>query len=275
MRTDHADLLALYDRLGPLAHRYQATILRKLGPGLLVAAAERLGLYRARTFILDSESEMAVVSDLALYDVRINGLNAVQIYQQRYPPVAGSVDEMILGAMAQARSGIFELTRIVPGVGVECTDVARGGSVFVANRGLSHSGDIGCAMASRLLFFPALTMSTGADLFMSYDAGREVLAALRKLAAESDIDRQRVDDPAMWSRFWTVVIRACLRAGAAREVVYFPSRTFTEQGAEQVVRRYESSLVEGEPPPSRNRPCPCGSGMKYKHCCGPAKTVAR
>jgi uncharacterized protein YecA (UPF0149 family) len=26
-----------------------------------------------------------------------------------------------------------------------------------------------------------------------------------------------------------------------------------------------------KPPPGRNEPCPCGSGKKYKHCCGQVK----
>ncbi|MGM9524415.1 MAG: SEC-C metal-binding domain-containing protein [Faecousia sp.] len=25
------------------------------------------------------------------------------------------------------------------------------------------------------------------------------------------------------------------------------------------------------PPASRNAPCPCGNGLKYKHCCGKKK----
>jgi len=28
---------------------------------------------------------------------------------------------------------------------------------------------------------------------------------------------------------------------------------------------YDKSEIKGEP--SKNRPCPCGSGKKYKHCC--------
>jgi preprotein translocase subunit SecA len=26
--------------------------------------------------------------------------------------------------------------------------------------------------------------------------------------------------------------------------------------------------ISGETKPKRNDPCPCGSGKKYKHCCG-------
>ena len=28
------------------------------------------------------------------------------------------------------------------------------------------------------------------------------------------------------------------------------------------------SVVRSEPKVRRNDPCPCGSGLKYKHCCG-------
>lgn len=29
--------------------------------------------------------------------------------------------------------------------------------------------------------------------------------------------------------------------------------------------------LSSDPPISRNQPCPCGSGTKYKRCCGPRK----
>ena len=31
------------------------------------------------------------------------------------------------------------------------------------------------------------------------------------------------------------------------------------------------TVVKEEPEPSRNAPCPCGSGKKYKKCCGAKK----
>ncbi len=31
---------------------------------------------------------------------------------------------------------------------------------------------------------------------------------------------------------------------------------------------YENAFMDDEPEPSRNDPCPCGSGKKYKRCCG-------
>ncbi|MEE0110013.1 MAG: SEC-C metal-binding domain-containing protein [Oscillospiraceae bacterium] len=32
-----------------------------------------------------------------------------------------------------------------------------------------------------------------------------------------------------------------------------------------------SAYIESDIPISRNSPCPCGSGKRYKHCCGKTK----
>jgi len=32
--------------------------------------------------------------------------------------------------------------------------------------------------------------------------------------------------------------------------------------------RYTPGMRKTEPGPGRNRPCPCGSGLKWKKCCG-------
>lgn len=34
------------------------------------------------------------------------------------------------------------------------------------------------------------------------------------------------------------------------------------------VRQVRRATVSGFSPPSKNAPCPCGSGRKYKRCCG-------
>jgi uncharacterized protein YchJ len=34
------------------------------------------------------------------------------------------------------------------------------------------------------------------------------------------------------------------------------------------VEAYKRDLTEQAAPARRNDPCPCGSGRKYKHCCG-------
>jgi uncharacterized protein YchJ len=76
-------------------------------------------------------------------------------------------------------------------------------------------------------------------------------------------------------------------AGRSEDAIYFDARewnTETEKQAKMLqeklgiftkAKRYEEHATEYPPPPTafakiknpRNKPCPCGSGKKYKHCC--------
>jgi uncharacterized protein len=64
-------------------------------------------------------------------------------------------------------------------------------------------------------------------------------------------------------------------AGAARAFQYFESdrRAFAERKQlESVQEPPEEPYVRPEPKIGRNEPCPCGSGKKFKHCCGAPPT---
>lgn len=44
---------------------------------------------------------------------------------------------------------------------------------------------------------------------------------------------------------------------------------FTKEKRNEILKSYRKSLmVINEQKIGRNQPCPCGSGKKYKHCCG-------
>ena len=45
-----------------------------------------------------------------------------------------------------------------------------------------------------------------------------------------------------------------------------------EGGVGRPAQQQKGTLKRGQPKVGRNDPCPCGSGKKYKHCCGKAKT---
>ena len=60
------------------------------------------------------------------------------------------------------------------------------------------------------------------------------------------------------------VNRAQIRDNLEREQVAKP--TGTSGGAEEPVKR--KPVVQKNKEPGRNDPCPCGSGKKYKYCCG-------
>ena len=58
-------------------------------------------------------------------------------------------------------------------------------------------------------------------------------------------------------------------AGAARAYRYFKPDRMAQAGASVAARKPRPAPFERESPKvGRNDPCPCGSGKKYKRCCG-------
>ena len=47
-----------------------------------------------------------------------------------------------------------------------------------------------------------------------------------------------------------------------------------EEPAEAKVQKKKPQPIRAQPSIGRNAPCPCGSGKKYKKCCGLAKKIA-
>ncbi len=59
-----------------------------------------------------------------------------------------------------------------------------------------------------------------------------------------------------------------LQSWACFEPDQSSSHTETETFNELPLKQSSSSIVRSEPKIGRNEPCPCGSGKKYKRCCG-------
>jgi uncharacterized protein YecA (UPF0149 family) len=47
-----------------------------------------------------------------------------------------------------------------------------------------------------------------------------------------------------------------------------------EEPSEEKAKKKKQQPVRAQPTIGRNKPCPCGSGKKYKKCCGLAKKIA-
>jgi preprotein translocase subunit SecA len=65
-------------------------------------------------------------------------------------------------------------------------------------------------------------------------------------------------------------------AGAARAYRYFKADRLAQAGSAAAARTPGPAPFERESPKvGRNDPCPCGSGKKYKRCCGSPKSGNR
>ncbi len=261
-RAEYADLLVRYKRRRAAALALNHAILDECCTKKMVeTAGKRLGMWQRGTFIFDTEDEAALLMDCALYDCFRNGANAIDRYAAKHPPAAGSDEEALLGAMKQAFYSVFQVEKTIKGVGVRVHDLLFDKERFVVDISLSQTACEGLVLASRLMLFEEFVTTTGAPLLVD-------VVTLAGLAAYLDDTDTTVEDLREMSRqergtLAAAIIRSCLEAGASEQTAYLdPDSDEQAADATEPFRRADRRI-------GRNEPCPCGSGRKYKKCCGP------
>jgi hypothetical protein len=261
--SQYAALLPRYKHLRQVGTQLNTRLVKSLPKSVLDEGGRKLGLLKKNVLTLDTEDELAVLMDYCIHDIRRQGSNAVERFLAESPPPVGSDEMVILEAMRQARYSLFVVEAREPGVGVHVRDLLRDEPLFLVDVGFSSTGAPGFALAARITAPEGITQTTGAALpiGMLPPAGRaEVVQALVGKFKDADF---RNLSPAQASELSAMIIRTCLQHGAAEHIAY------TEPG---------QPMGHGRAPPAlparhvgRNERCPCGSGKKFKHCCGGRK----
>src|SRR5262249_6559444 len=145
-------------------------------------------------------------------------------------------------------------------VGVSVFDVLREETGFLFDVGFGNSAEEGMLFAGRVVPWREFLMTGGASLPLIGESAIRVKDCLERHDPGTYFGRlaagQEADLDAM-------IIRACLNSGASSQIIYETPDQSTSHRQCQLVRA------------NRNDPCPCGSGRKYKSCCGrrPARTA--
>ncbi len=251
---DHARILDHYQRMRSASRELNNTLMDRCKPPAK-QAAEDLGVLVKDTIVLDMD-QMPVLMDYAIHHCRKDGRNVVDRFAATNPPEPGSDAEAVLTAMQQAFFSLFVVRDVVEGVGVHVTDILRDAEHFIADVGFSETAVEGLVLASRVLPFDEFVMTTGAAL--QVDA--EVLEWVANGLEQAGLSHEQLRNlpPQAWADLEARVVHACLHSGGDQQITYqdVPAST----GPTPI--RSESDRV------GRNDPCPCGSGKKYKKCCG-------
>jgi SEC-C motif len=258
LMTNHADSLPLYKRFR------QAGILlnRKLVKALSTEIQEggrRLGILRNDVLVFGSEDETHVLMDYCIYNVYRDGLNAVQRYLAKSPPPRDSDEMLLLQAKLEAYYSIFKVIEVQRGVGVVVRDILRDESDFIIDIGLGSSLRENAVFASRVIPIEGFLMTGGAGLPVSGTAMTKIATEMKRtFSSETDVRRLTPDQE---SDLAAMVIRICLESGAGSQIAY-------EIPGQPTSPRKQTSDARSVRVANRNDPCPCGSGRKYKTCCG-------
>lgn len=213
--------------------------------------ARALGMYRRDAVVLSTPGESALLMDCCIYDWIRRGKNLVELFRQDHPPAPGGDEAELLEAGLRARYRIMVTEATVEGAGVRVRDVLSRERFFLMDVGVSKM-PVGFAIAARTLPLREYWITTGAGL----PVGREEVTRALEKVAEKDLFRDRwfVDE----HKAALTIIRSLRDDGASERIAY------EDPKAPQSVRS------PGHRHPSRNAPCVCGSGRRYKGCCGKA-----
>ena len=179
-------------------------------------------------------------------------------YLEKSPPPADSDEMIALRAMTEAYYSLFQITEVERGVGVTVQDLLRDETGFIVDIGFGNTAQRHLILASRIIPIEGFLTTGGAALPVDPAAGRRIFDELRRMKQTPEtFDFKRISS-LQEAELAALVIRICLSSGMSSHVAY------AEPGGQT---RSPTGPAEA-PRPGRNDPCPCGSGKKFKKCCG-------
>lgn len=259
--TSHAALLERYKSLRKISRRLSDRLAERLSKSALLEGGQKLGIVKNNQLILDTEDEICVLMDYCIHDVRNNEVNGVEQYLVDFPPPLGSDERTLLEALRDARFVVFLVEAREDGVGVAGRDLLRDEPLFIFDVGFGQTSRSGLVLVSRIIAPEGIHMTTGAGLPMGVLSPQKRAQFVATLKAE--LKGQEFDGLSKEAAglFAARVIRTCLQAGAAERIRY-DDPADAARPAPMRPARPEPAVI------GRNDPCPCGSGKKFKRCCG-------
>lgn len=248
-----------YQQLRAQSRQIVSRIVKTIPRAAIQEIGKALGIEHKGTLVLETEDVSSVLMDCCLHDWIEQGKNLVQKYVEGHPSDPQTDEHFLLQAYCKARFRILHPTATLPGAGVYCVDALSGMTLFLMDVAFSQSLEIGqLLLATRTILLGGYWMTSGAALPIDRTTAEVVIRRLRQGKLLED------GGPGGEHELALEVLRACLDCGAAEQIRYEGPNEEDEQlelaAPRQQVRTSRRIA-------SRNDPCPCGSGKKYKRCC--------
>jgi hypothetical protein len=211
------EILERYRHLRAISTHHQNAALKFVSNSTLTEHAKRLGLMVGRTLVVDSEAEMTLAFDLAVYTAREGRSTAVDRYAQAQPPAPGSDEELVLDVMRHARFSIWRIERRHEEAGLIVLDLLREQEVWLVDENMEANAPDGTGFAARLFEPESFAMTAGVVVPTTRKVMERVLHNAR--AWQHETREHLARDP----RFAMAIYRAAIKAGIMADVAFAPA----------------------------------------------------
>jgi len=217
-------------------------------------------------FVLPLDDQLVVQIDWMAHDVWLDGQSMLERVVADPPELSAKAMRALHNRLA-ARYSVFRLNQLVPELGVEFEDLIFGGKLAVLDLPMAENRKPGDLIATRIYW---------SGDYWTHSSGRffprpELVPTIRQRVKEIAGDCRYEDlAPIVRSRVATAIIRACaddMPTLDPRELDWGVFNKYKKPSASGLT---PPRLGNGGPRVGRNDPCPCGSGKKFKQCCGKA-----
>jgi hypothetical protein len=134
-----SEILARDRHLRRIGKEQLQAVLDVIAPNVALDWAKRLGLARGRTVLVESEQEMTLAEDLAIYLARPGRSHPLDRYARAARLAPGSDEAIVLEAMRRARFSLWRVERRHGTMGLVLRDLLRGGDIWLVDEALERS----------------------------------------------------------------------------------------------------------------------------------------
>jgi hypothetical protein len=154
-------LLARYRELRAASVEHHSKALKFLSRSAINRNARQLGLLIGGTVVAESDEELTLIFDLALYSLQTGRSSPFDRYARAERFAPGSDAELVLAALRRAEFSLWRIERRHDTAGLVVFDLLREREIWLVDQGLEVSGPIGMIFAARLAAVADFWMTTG------------------------------------------------------------------------------------------------------------------
>jgi hypothetical protein len=208
-------ILTRYRHLRAISTRHHSAALEFLSRQAILEQARRLGLTVGKTLVAESEEELTLAFDLAIYTAPAGRSRAIDRYRAAARLDEGSDEALVLDAMCRARFSVWRIERRHETVGFTVSDVIRQAEAWLVDESLERTAPEGAAIAARLCRPEAFAMTSGVVVPVDREMLEEALdEALPRVHGTPE---QVADDRRFAAAFYRAALERGLLAGGDDE----------------------------------------------------------
>jgi hypothetical protein len=212
VQRSRAEIIDRYRKFRTISKRHNSGAMECLSTEAFMEQARRLGIMRGRTLILNTEDELTLVNDLALYARQGGRKRPLDRYASSRRLSSDSDDARVLDAMLAARFALICVERRHPEAGLIVSDLTRGEEFWLVDEGMEATAPVGMKMATRVYAPEDFHMTAG--VFVPLD-GILVMSAFERRPL---LLRMSPEQAAEDRRFAEAIYREAIQAGVMERV---------------------------------------------------------